>query len=109
MKRRTVGTKEQLMEQVERSLAARGEKIAERWSIEEFEPAYEDEYDRDIPERVVDRSPFFDTKEEAIDFMDTVIPDYGTKFRLKYEECFEKTETTRTWYYGRLPRESDPK
>jgi hypothetical protein len=94
-----------LSKQVEKTLAARGVFVAARWSVEEYVPEYEDEYGRDVSARFVDRSPFFDTEREFQEFLDTVEPNKGNVFKIVYEECYEKTETTRTWYIGRLPRE----
>ncbi len=96
-----------LSKQVEKTLAARGTLVGVRWSVEEYAPGYEDEYGRDISARLVDRSGYFDAESKMQAFLDTVVPNKGNVFKIMYEECYERTETTRTWYIGRLPRESE--
>lgn len=93
--------------QITKTLAERGTKVGERWIVAEYSPGYEDEYGRDVADRLVDQSSYFDTQQELDDFLNTVVPDKGNVFKIIYEECYEKTETTRKWYIGRLPRESE--
>ncbi|AWN04073.1 hypothetical protein PBI_PEREGRIN_248 [Rhodococcus phage Peregrin] len=86
-----------LLEYIQKVRDKFGKVVDERWWVEEVSPGYEDEYSRDIPEHVTDRSKYFSTEEEAIDCKDSVEPAKNHFLRIRHQQCYEKTETTRTW------------
>lgn len=69
-----------------------GEPVAERWYIQEYREAYNTGgyYDQDVPEKIVENSRTFDTREEAEVFLNSVVPAKGNKLRLKKQVCWEK-------------------
>lgn len=86
-----------LLEHIQKVRDKFGSVVDERWWVEEVSPGYEDEYGRDVSATVTDRSKFFSTEQEALDYKDSVEADENHYLRLMHQQCYEKTETTRIW------------
>lgn len=70
-----------------------GEPVAERWWVEEYTPAYTNDDDRDVPERVYEKSKYFDTKADAVKHFRRVKPTYSeNKLRIRKQTCYERVE-----------------
>lgn len=70
-----------------------GEPVAERWWVEEYIPAYTNDDDRDVPEKVYEKSNYFDTKADAVKYFRSVKPTYAeNKLRIRKQTCYERVE-----------------
>jgi len=72
-----------------------GAVIAHRWYVIEIRPAYEDYDGYYVPPKTVAQSPYFDTQEEAQEFLDTHDPDDGNTLKLRHQKLYERIE--RRW------------
>lgn len=87
----------------ERAQGALGKPIEDRYWVEEVQPGYNTGgyYDVDVPEKVVDRSDYFTTKEEAEGFLADQVPSNKSNFlRLRRETLYERT--VQTWHRARV-------
>ena len=77
--------------EVEKNL---GDPVDERWWVEEYFPAWEDHhYGYTNPERIHQKSHYFDSEEAAQKFIEssrTTFPD--TELRIRHQRCYERTE-----------------
>ena len=77
-----------------------GTVVGHRFWVEEISPGKEDWYDgwsKGYPDEVVDRSKYFDTKEEAEKYMSQMEPSANGNFlRVRQQTCYERVE--RHWY-----------
>jgi hypothetical protein len=80
----------ELAEEVRNSL---GTPVGWRWWVEEYRPAHTDWDDRDWPDKIMSRSKYFDTYDEADEFMNAMVPDHKEhKLRIVKQTCYERTE-----------------
>ncbi len=72
-----------------------GTLVDQRWWVEEYTPAGNHGYygDVDFEEKVVQKSTYFKTKEEAETFMESVRPTWpDNELRVKGQNCYERLE-----------------
>lgn len=74
-----------------------GTVVDERWWVEEVHYAYNTGgyYGQDVPEEVVSKSKYFDSRENAKEYMDSMVADIDCYLRIRHQVCYERLE--RTW------------
>lgn len=80
-------------------MKALGDVIGERYYVIEHTPAYNTGgyYDQDVPASNVMVSPYFDTEDEAVSWMNDHEPDEGKKLYIWKDKLYERT--VRDWRY----------
>lgn len=90
--------KTSLAELFKEHLESLGKLVDQRWWVEEYSPGGNYGYydDVDYPEKVVQKSSYFKTRDEAEEYMAAVCPSWPeNKLRVKGQNCYERLE--RRW------------
>lgn len=97
--KQTDSVRDWIARDLERIESEYGPVIKERYYVIEHRPAYNTGgyYDQDVPAENKVVSPFFNTEDEAQDWLDKHEPDKDKSLHLRKEKLQERTHVTREW------------